>query len=257
LARFSDPRAGRGGEQPVFLAEQFYGSGRVFFLGSGEMWRLRALDETYFERFYTEVVRHVSQGRLLRQSSRGTLIVGQESCVLGTTVPIRAQLTDVRLEPLDLPTVNLDVIRPDSSVETVKLQLHPSRAGLYTGQITVLQDGVFRLELPVPESDDERLARRIQVTLPDRERQNPTRNGELLARIAKGTGGKYYDDLTKALDPGAKEPLAGQLRDRTETIIFTAAASPLLERSWLKWLMVVLCTILCAEWLIRRLLKLA
>src|SRR5262249_9557579 len=39
-ARYSDPRAAVSGEQPVYYAGQFYGSGRVFYMGSGEMWRL-------------------------------------------------------------------------------------------------------------------------------------------------------------------------------------------------------------------------
>ena len=41
--RYSDPEAGSGDERPVYMAGQFYGAGRVFYLGSGEMWRLRAL----------------------------------------------------------------------------------------------------------------------------------------------------------------------------------------------------------------------
>ena len=43
-ARFSDPRIAQGGQQPPYFAGQFYGSGSVFYLGSGEMWRLRAVD---------------------------------------------------------------------------------------------------------------------------------------------------------------------------------------------------------------------
>ena len=31
----------QNGRQPAYFAGQFYGSGRVFYLGSGEMWRLR------------------------------------------------------------------------------------------------------------------------------------------------------------------------------------------------------------------------
>ena len=77
------------------------------------MWRLRAVDETYFEQFYTKLIRHVSQGRLLRGSSRGVLLVGQDRYMLGNTVEVRAQLTNARLEPLDAPSVNLQVIQPD------------------------------------------------------------------------------------------------------------------------------------------------
>ncbi len=40
------PRAAGGDQQPVYFAGQFYGSGRVFYLGSGEMWRLRAVDRS-------------------------------------------------------------------------------------------------------------------------------------------------------------------------------------------------------------------
>ena len=103
FARFSDPRTTQGGQQPVYFAGQFYGAGSVFYMGSGEMWRLRAVDETYFEQFYTKLIRHVSQGRLLRGSSRGVLLVGQDRYMLGNTIEVRAQLTNARLEPLGRP----------------------------------------------------------------------------------------------------------------------------------------------------------
>ena len=82
-ARFSDPRVAQNGEGPVYMAGQFYGAGSVFYMGSAEMWRLRAIDETYFTQFYTKLIRHVSQGRLLRGSSRGVLLVGQDRYLLG------------------------------------------------------------------------------------------------------------------------------------------------------------------------------
>ena len=192
FARFSDPRAAQVGEQPVYLAGQFYGSGRVFYLGSGEMWRLRAVDPAYFEQFYTKLIRHVSQGRLLRGSKRGVLLVGQDRYMLGNTVEVRAQLTNARLEPLDVPSVNVEVVQPDGGVQTIALRRRSGRAGTYVGQFPVLQEGTYRLELPVPESDGERLTRRIQVKVPDLERENPRRNDALLSRIAKNTGGKYY-----------------------------------------------------------------
>ncbi len=89
-ARFSDPRVAQNGEGPVYMAGQFYGAGSVFYLGSAEMWRLRAVDEAYFSQFYTKLIRHVSQGRLLRGSSRGVLLVGQDRYLLGNMVEVRA-----------------------------------------------------------------------------------------------------------------------------------------------------------------------
>jgi hypothetical protein len=255
FARLSDSRASQGIEQSVYFAGQFYGSGRVFYLGSGEMWRLRAVDAAYFEQFYTKLIRHVSQGRLLRGSKRGVLLVGQDRYTIGNTVEVRAQLTNARLEPLEMPTVNVEVIRPAGGVQTIALRRDPARAGTYAGQFPVLQEGTYRLELPVPESDRERLARRIQVKVPDLERENPRRNDALLSGIAKSTGGEYYVGVDAILAGGGA--LAGQLPDRTNTVILTAAPNSQWEETWLRWLMMSLCGLLCAEWLIRRLAKLA
>ena len=256
-ARFSDPRVAQNGEGPVYMAGQFYGAGSVFYIGSAEMWRLRAIDETYFTQFYTKLIRHVSQGRLLRGSSRGVLLVGQDRYLLGNTVEVRAQLTNARLYPLDMPSVNLQVIQPDGALQSVALRADSSRAGAYAGQFPALQEGTYRLDLPVPESENERLSRRIQVKAPDLERENPRRNDAVLSAIAKNTGGKYYVGLAAAIAPHATAPLVDELRDRTTTIILPVAPDPQHEENWLRLMMIVLCGLLCLEWLIRRLLKLA
>ena len=288
LANFADPRAAPADRQAVYLAEQFYGSGRVFYLGSGEMWRLRRVDQTHFTRFYLGLIRHVSQGRALRQSSRGTLMVGQDRYVLGSSVPIRARLTNAQLDPLEAPAVELEVIGPNGSVETVTLRPDGNRAGMYAGQLTVIAEGTYRLELPIPRSD-ERIARHVKVELPDLEREKPELDDALLGRIADDSKGRYYHTLEAALAVDVAEPLVGQLKDRTKTVVRTGSLQQpsllwLLERwlpgrlsgqdwfyrltreTWLNklldqtllwWLIVVTCTLLCLEWLIRRLSKLA
>jgi hypothetical protein len=52
-------------------------------------------------------------------------------------------------------------------------------------------------------------------------------------------------------------PLVVQLRDRTSTTIIPVAPSPEGDERWLRWMMTALCGLLCLEWLIRRLVKLA
>lgn len=257
FARFSDPRTAVGGQQPVYFAGQFYGAGSVFYMGSGEMWRLRALDETHFEQFYTKLIRHVSQGRLLRGSSRGVLLVGQDRYLMGNTVEVRAQLTNARLEPLGLPSINVQVVQPDGAAMSVAMRGDASRAGAYVAQFPALQEGTYRLDLAVPESDNERLTRRIQVKVPDLERENPRRNDAILSAIAKDSGGRYYVGLAGILDPGSPEFLGQELKDRTSTVIRTAAPNAQWEETWLRWMMIALCSLLCLEWLIRRLAKLA
>jgi hypothetical protein len=258
LARFSDPRAGAG-EQPVFFADQFYGSGRVFYIGSGEMWRLRELDSTYFEQFYTKLIRHVSQGRLLRGSTRGVLLVGQDRYLVGNTVEVRAQLSDARLEPLALPEVAVQVIHQRSgTVQTVTLSADPSRPGTYAGRFAVLEEGAYRVELPVPESD-ERLSRRIQVKVPQLETENPRRNDPLLTLLAdeERTDGIYYVGFAEALDRGSDRYLVDQLKDRTTTAVLPEAPDDEWKETWRRWMMLLLCGLVFAEWTIRRLSKLA
>ena len=112
-ALYSDPEAAVGDQKPVYFAGQFYGSGRVFYMGSGEMWRLRAMSDRYFDTFYTKLIRHVSQGRLLRGSQLGNLMVERDRYVVGNTVVVRAQLINSQHQPLDMPKVPLQVIQRD------------------------------------------------------------------------------------------------------------------------------------------------
>ncbi|HEX4128565.1 MAG TPA: hypothetical protein VHZ24_00895 [Pirellulales bacterium] len=249
FARFSDPRTAIGDQLPVYMAGQYFGSGQVFYLGSGEMWRLRSDGDGLFESFYTKLLRHVSQGRLLRGSSRGVLLTEGDRFVPGDTVEVRAQLTDAKLDPLELPNVPVTVIAPDGSLDNSSIARDANRPGSYRGSFVVRKEGSYRLELVLPESDGQRLAALpIQVTVPDLERAHTERNDAVLSELSRQTGGQYYVGFKAA---GA---LPEALRDASRTT--TLAAAP--ERLWDKpWMLALVCGALCCEWFTRRLLKLA
>lgn len=249
---YSDPRAASGGEPPVYIAGQFYGSGRVLYFGSGELWRLRTLDPAYHERLATQIVRYVSQGRLLRGSSHGVVLLERDRYFLGQSVVIRAQLSGAQLEPLDVPRVELTAIAPDRSRQSVTLVADSTRPGAYSGQLTVRQEGTYRLELPVPETRDERISQRFQVRVPDLERENPQRNDALLSEIATSTGGRYFTSLEEALGEG--DGVLSLLKDRSKTDVLSDAPRPLWDNTWV---LLVVCGFLSVEWLIRRLVRLA
>lgn len=255
LARYSDPRTSDGDEQPIYMAEQFYGSGRVLYIGSAEMWRVRAVDPNHFVQVYTKMIRHVSQGRLLRGSSRGVLLVGQTRYVLGSSVEVRAQLTNAQMKPLEAPDVLLEVIRPDGSLQSVVMTADPSRVGTFTGRFNVLSPGTYQLELPVPESADVRLTQRIRVRIPDLERENPQRNDRLMGQVATITGGMSYigaDALVGPLVDDAAKHFVGKTR------VFQQTKVPdFWKQDWLKMAMFILCGLLFIEWTVRRLAKLA
>lgn len=262
-ARFTDPK-GRPDEQRIYFAGQYFGQGRVFYLGSGEMWRLRALSEAYFERFYTKLIHHVMGSRVSRDNLRGELLVDSSQFSIGSTVSVTARLRNEQLEPLLAASVRLEVITPQKSVLPVELRSDPndpSAAGIFRGQFTVREEGTYHLELPLGGADDQVLRRPpIQVVLPNLERDYRRRNDVLLKTLAEETGGQWYLGTTEMLqgDGAAKPPVVELLRDRTR--IITEPDKP--TRFWddagrATWAMFFICGVLALEWLVRRLGRLA
>ncbi len=261
-ARFADQDSTAAGEElPIYMAGQLYGAGRVFYLGSGEMWRLRALDPdgSRFEEFYTKLLRHVTQGRLLRGSRRGNLAVERETYLLGATVDIDARLTNVQHQPLDLPKVVAEVTPQNGAPMPVPLLADPNRKGTFHGQFTALEEGPHRIELPIPDSQEDPLSRQIIVKVPDLEKDNPQRNDALMNEIASGTGGRYYVGINAALGRGenAPPPLVGQLKDKSRETPKSGDIDKDWQQLWSTWLLCGICGFLCLEWLVRRLSRLA
>jgi hypothetical protein len=266
-ARYADPELGAiasgGGtgsaeELPIYMAGQLYGAGRVFYQGSGEMWRLRAMDESYFEQYYTKLLRYVSQGRMLRGSRRGYLSVDRDSYLLGSVVDVEARLTDAQHNPLKKPKVVAEVTPQDGAPVMVPLLADPNRKGMFRGQFIAVQPGPVRIELPIPDSDEDPLSRQIMVKVPDLEKDNPQRNDALLSEIANRTKGRYYIGIPAALGADGKlPPLAAQLKDQTRMTIRSGDRDKPWERLWGTWLLCGICGALCLEWLIRRLSRLA
>ena len=260
-ARFSDPSVGSTGELPVYFAGHFYGAGRVFYMASGEMWRLRAVDEKYFEQFYTKLIRYVSQGRLLRDSSRGLLMVGKERCLLGDAIVVRAVLSDSQHRPLSDKTVPARVRSPDGRRQELSLQAAPlemSQAGTFSGQFTTAMEGDYRIELPVPNTqDNELLVREVRVRLPDLEVGRPQRNDSTLKQLTQTTGGTYYVGMDTVTPPHSKSPLVGAILPQDQVTLIPGAADKRFDQVLMTWLLTLICFALCLEWLLRRLHRLA
>jgi hypothetical protein len=221
------------------------------------MWRLRELDERYFDTFYIKLIRHVSQGRLLRGSPLGNLLVERERYVVGNTVVVRAQLSNPQRQPLDVPKVTLNVKQRDGAPMAVTLNADPVRKGMYLGQFTVTQEGECRLDLLHPDSPDQPLSRRLQVFMPKLEQEKPERNDAVLKELADGTGGQLYIGVPAALGPQSEKPLVGQLEDRTQEIYTAGQKDRNWEEDWMHVLLGVIAGCLCMEWFVRRLCRLA
>lgn len=260
-ARFSDPNeTSLDNQLPIYLAGQFYGAGRVFFQASGEMWRLRALDPEYFAQYYIKLVRWVSQGRLLRDSSRGVLLVDRERGFVGDMITISAVLTDTQFRPLTDETVEAQLIHPDNSRTALTLRsLKDSpREGEYQTQFTATTNGDYRIELAPPESRlEELLTAEINISSSKAETQDPLLNEAGLQTLASRTSGEYFKGLATATDLDVEQNLVAAIEPNDQQTVVPGSPDRQFKESLMGWLMALLVGVLSLEWLIRRLSKLA
>ena len=259
--RFSDPDTALENEQPIYMAGHFYGAGRVFFQASGEMWRVRAVDDSSFDQFYTKLIRWASQGRLLRDSSRGVLLVDKDRCLLGDHIAVRAILADAQRRPLTDDEVPAQIVQPDGIRVPLKLRKvkDAARDGMYAAQFTAMQEGDYRVELRSPHSpEDELLTCEVRARVPALEIEKPERNDALLTEIAEKTGGHYFIGIDSVANrAGGGRSLAGQLEPQDQETILPGKPDHRFQRLLMTWLMALICGVLSVEWLIRRLSKLA
>jgi hypothetical protein len=259
IASFSDPSSKIDDQLPPYMVSQFYGAGRVVYLGSGEMWRLREIDEKYFDRFYTKLIRYVSQGRLLRDSSRGVLLVNKERCTLGENIVVRASLSDEQFQPLKLDEVRASLLGPRGTREDLILRpvKESNREGIYTGQFTAIQEGDYQIELAIPGTVDELLRRDVRVRVPQREIEHPQRNDAVLSELASATDGTYYVGLDAALGRASQPALAEQLVSMDQETFLPGLLDEDFQQRLMTWLLAGICGALSLEWLMRRLSRLA
>jgi len=248
-AEFTDPQSrGRDG-QAVLLAGQRYSQGNILYLGSPEIWRLRAVDEAFYDRFWIKLVRKAAEGRTRRGVQGSMLIMEGRDYDVGQTVPIRAKLLNSQFQPLDDAQVAMQVTDPTGRplVPPLLLERDPNRPAEYTGDLLAALPGRYKLELTVPDTRNT-LTGEVNVLLPALEMAELRQNVPALTQLAEGTGGAYVS----VTDAAARIP--DLLPNMGQQIIIDQQLRELWDRQWVLYLLVGL---LGAEWLTRKLLKLA
>ena len=161
LATVGDPDAPRidGGKQEMpYMVLRRYDKGKTFYVGSGELWRLRPYKEAYYERFLTKLVRFVSSGA--GSSKAGKFYMGPEY-VTGN-IPVDAEVLDKDGNPLRAELKpEVTIIRPagfDPKVDRItpdKLSLDPKREegkkwrGLFSGSFNAETTGQYTVKIDI------------------------------------------------------------------------------------------------------------
>ncbi len=204
LARYGDPnrkaQTPNGERQPFFVFSKM-AKGPVFFIGSGELYRLRGFSEKYHERFWTKLLRAMGK----RESSRGLLVVGSRYAE-GETVVVETELLDNDLKPLapdPRSPVTLKVIPPGNIGETPKewnegivMQADQGKPGTFAARFLVKLAGKYGLELRVPGAG-EKLTASFRVETSDPERDDVAPDHALLHRLAHPSQGRTLLDESK------------------------------------------------------------
>ena len=200
----------------------------------------------------------MSQGRLLRDSTRGVLL-DSETAMVGDSISVRAVLTDEQFEPLNVAKVEAKLLTPGGRIEDLTLlplEGEP-RAGTYGGQFLVrVRDYEIRVTLG-DALGEQLLTQNLRVRLPTSELERPRRNDELLQRLAKMTSGRYLPINEVTTDAELNTVLLDSIRPQTQQSVLPGSYDqPFLIRrnAGLMWL---LATFLTMEWIIRRLHRLA
>jgi hypothetical protein len=211
VATFTDPimKMPDGKEHP-FLVTMPYGKGRVAFLGSGEMRRLRQFREVFYERFWLKLGRWCSAGGRTRQNRRGVLVMGRQFSA-GGYVRVEAQLFGPTLEPLPRATRAKVTIAALDGTERREVELTPKAgagewAGWFAGRFPAGKAGEYRLELPIPGSGDF-LRGKFSVKATDPELDNPRPDTAAMVQLASD----LRDIEDRLPDARGREDVRGKL----------------------------------------------
>jgi hypothetical protein len=131
------------------------------------------------------------------------------------------------------------------------------RAGVLQGSFVAARDGSWRIDVDLPGGGGEKVSRRVQARLPDRELERPRLDRGVLEQIARLSGGTARFLATEPWTAADARRLADGIRDRSRREYETGAPDGAFKRRLNGILLAAATGLLCAEWILRRLVKLA
>lgn len=266
---------------PLVLSMR-YGAGRVVYVGTDEVWRWRyGRGEDLPERFWLQMVRLLGRESVGRSGKPAIISATPSRAEVGRAVRVRAEILDqaiaegagsglqvrvTRVSDLGEQPATPPSTTPESDRDSITdLTLRAtggkatssnppgpdSRDGAdrptYQGTWAPARRGVYRLEVIDPLLAGQRVSTDVEVWLADDELRRPETDHPLLARLARETGGEFLadGDLSKLLTALPKRDVRITLNPDEHTLWDTPLA------------LILLLTLVTAEWIGRRAMRLA
>ncbi len=238
------------------IIAQYYGAGRIVWIGIDSTWRWRAREgQSAHEKFWGQLVRwSVAQKR----SSTGPVVefaTSKGPPPTGQDV-LRARFSEDFLKRHPTPTVRVEIVpvvadgravaagNGAGPVATVTLNRTGDGTREFEARLDALPPGQYRAVLAIPEANlgPQPVTTGIDIDEPVSVEQRDLRtNRQLLGRLAEATGGKLLapDDARQVV-----------------SLIQSASSQSAVERAlplWNHWaLLVLILLLLTAEWTLRK-----
>jgi hypothetical protein len=223
--------------------------GHTMYVGVDSTWRWRAgVGDIYFYRFWSQAIRFLSTRILLGKTKYHTIATDKPTYLLNEHVNITARILDQNFNPLEAEKQTVYMRAPNEAESAIDLIHNPNNPGTYTGTVTTKQLGWYKLWIGTGAEDPEKgkAYTTFNVEVPVLERKDPRKNKELLALMAKVSGGQYREIHKLGDIPGAVEEII-------ETIDTEVSEDRLWDKSWV---MILFVCLLACEWIGRKLRKL-
>ena len=222
LMRHGDPRMRNSYGGHVLAAVQYVGAGRTGFLAFDGTWRWRRQGEEMFDRFWTQMIRFLSEGKLMSGNRRGILLTESDQYALGDSVTVTARLFNERFEPLDREAV-VAQYEGGGRRRECSLRAQRDRPGWFEGRFVPDQTGPCRITVSLDDRSTGRrkeITREILVVRPNIEVIRPQMDRLALRTLAEGSaGGKYFEvneiDRVAAAIPDLHEEITIRSRPRS------------------------------------------
>jgi hypothetical protein len=227
------------------LVSQYYGIGKVLFLGSDNTWRWRfKVADEYFHRFWGQIIRWAARSAFSARDQYVMIGTARDEVAEGEPVNVEARVLGTDLSPLNDAEVTAVVTESDRQARRTRMDYVAGSGGLYRCAINDLPRGEYKLQLEVPTLPDKpsKAAASFGVrTRQSQEMQDVAMNELLLREMAAMTGGKFY-----RLDQ------ARQLADDLKFLQRREKVTVEVEVWDTPWWFLAFCALIITEWAVRK-----
>ena len=224
------------------IAWQRYGTGKVMFIGTDQLWRLRArAGDKYHLKFWGQAIQFLTLSRLLGESRLVRLETSRTQAAVGEPIEIVAHVTNAKREPSAASSFNVQVWPPGQGTPAKPLALKPlpGSPGTFSSLYTPTMPGRHRITGGEDQADAG--ATEFEAMAPHMEQLQAAMQRELLQKLAETSGGRYLDlkDLP-ALPAAIGQPTVNRLVSKEIEL-------------WQHWLVpLVFVGLTALEWTLRR-----